>query len=56
MNVVAWLFLEIRSGVYLLTRNVNLCTSYKVEFGRNRFSRRAVYNLQTKIQFLEKLT
>ena len=31
MNEVTWLFLEMLSGVQLLTRNVNLYTSYKVD-------------------------
>ena len=39
-------------GVQLLTSNVDLYTNYKVEFGRNEFSKK---KLQSKINFQKNL-
>ena len=50
-------FLEIISGVQLLTIEMSTFTpAIKLTFGHNRFGRRAVCNLQTRIQFSEKVT
>ena len=40
MNMATCLFLEILTGVQLLTTKVNLYTTMKLVFGRNIFGRR----------------
>ena len=54
MNVVSLLFQEILFGLRLLTTNVTFTQTIKLIFGCNRFGKRTVYNLQTRIHFLKK--
>ena len=45
---------ETFSAVQILTRNIKITSAIKLKFGGNRFGKRTMYNLQTRIQFQKK--
>ena len=51
MKMVTWLFLEVLSGVKLVTGNVNLYTCHKTDIWTKQIGERTVYNLQTTFFF-----
>ena len=51
MNVITRLFLERLSGEKLLTRRSNFTSAIKLTYGRNRFGKRTLYKIQTRIHF-----